>query len=375
MRAGNGARSGRILISHDPPWRSVASRIERSIENGAVLGVLTILLAATGFLLSPTVSGLQSNALYASHVALGLLLVGALVWHVAPVLRRWLSRVDSAALLALLVVEVWTGVELWRHLYVPLGKAMAVAVHLTLTAVLLLPLATHAAKGIRLWSRAREKKPTSTSRRVALRLAAYAAASVALAYAFGSAAKNEIEYWRLNSIGRTPQLATDTYRLRITGLVNKPLTLTWDDLMRMRQVEKRFTHHCVEGWTYTDTFVGIPLPDIIDAAGGAKPGAKTLIFKSPEISTHMLTAGQQYTTNFPFEDGLHEDMLLVHKAHGAPLPPDHGYPLRLMTPRKWGFKACKWLTEIEVSTDERYRGYWERAGYNNDGDYPGPIWA
>jgi DMSO/TMAO reductase YedYZ molybdopterin-dependent catalytic subunit len=45
-----------------------------------------------------------------------------------------------------------------------------------------------------------------------------------------------------------------------------------------------------------------------------------------------------------------------------------------MTPRKWGFKACKWLTEIEVSGDSGYRGYWERARYNNDGDYPGPIW-
>ncbi|HUR69386.1 MAG TPA: molybdopterin-dependent oxidoreductase [Candidatus Thermoplasmatota archaeon] len=352
-------------------------KLERSFENGAVLGSLTLLLAATGVLLSPTLGFAQSNLLYAAHVALGLLLIGALLWHVVPLARRILQRLDSAALVVLLAVEVVSGIEIWRHLYVPLPKAIAVITHLVLTFVLLVPLVTHVIKGTRLWWLQRERKPAavSTGRRVALRLAAYSAAALALAWAFGSAAKSEVEYWRLNSIGRTPALTKESYQLKITGLVNKPITLSWDDLMRMRQIEKKFTHHCVEGWTYTDTFVGIPLPDIMKAAGGVKGGAKMLIFKSPEISTHMLTSGQQYTSSFPVEDGMHDDVLLVHKAHGEDLPAKHGFPLRMMTPRKWGFKACKWLTEIEVSSNENYRGYWERAGYHPDGDYPGPIFG
>jgi len=353
----------------------VAATLERSFENGLVLGALTLLLAITGILLSPSVTGLQSNFLYALHVALGILLVGALLWHIVPLLRRALSRLDAAALIAFLVVEIWTGIELWRHLYVPFTKAAAVFVHLGLTALLVIPLATHTVKGFRVWRAKRVRKPASPARRVVLRLGAYAAAAAAMAYAFGTAAKAEIGTWRLNSIGRTPQITKGTYALKITGLVNKPITLTWDELMRMRQRELHFTHHCVEGWTYTDTFTGIPMPDIIAAAGGVKSGARTMILKSPEVSTHYLTRGQQYTTNFPVEDGLHDDVLLVHKAHGADLPPEHGFPVRMMTPRKWGFKACKWLTEIEISPDASYRGYWERAGYHNDGDYPGPIWA
>lgn len=349
--------------------------LERSFENGAVLGGLTAALALTGIALSPSLGFAQSNWLYAIHVALGLLLVPALLWHVVPLLRRTFSRLDSAALVFLLIAEIVTGIEIWRHIYVPLPKAMAVLTHLGLTAFLLIPLWTHSAKGFRLWRAKRQKKPNSSSRRVALRLAAYGALAVALAYAFGSAAKEEIAYWRLNSIGRTPRLAKDTYTLKITGLVNKPITLTWEQLMKMRQIETKFTHHCVEGWTYTDTFKGIPLPDIIHAAGGLQSGARMLILKSPEVSTHMLTRGQQYTTNFPVQDGLYDDVLLVHKAHGEDLPADHGFPLRLMTPRKWGYKACKWLTEIEISADDTYRGYWERNGYHNDGDHPGPIWA
>lgn len=355
----------------------VPPRVERSFESGAILGVLTLLLAGTGLLLSPTLTGLQSNLLYALHVALGLLLVGALLWHAVPLATRALQRLDSAALVLFLVAEAWTGVELWRHWYVPLTKSIAVLVHLALTLILLLPLATHATKGVRAWRAQRERKPASVSpaRRVFLRLSAFAAAGVGLAWAFGSAARAELGEWRLNSIGRTPLLRKEDYRLTISGLVHKPITLTWDDLMRMRQVELRFTHHCVEGWTYTDTFRGIPLPDVLAAAGGVRPQAATLVFKSPETSSHMLTLGQQYTTNFPVEDGLHDDVLLVHQAHGEDLPPEHGFPLRLMTPRKWGYKACKWLTQIEVSPDREYRGYWERAGYHNDGDYPGPIFG
>lgn len=371
----------------------------RSLETGALLGSLLLLLAATGILLSPTVMaalGLRAaeagvgNPLYVAHLTAGALLVGFLAWHVAPIARRFLTRLDSATLLALVAVEVYTGVELWRHWYVPLPKAVAVMVHLLVTASLLLPMVTHAARGLRKWRARRDAlakaralqapeaawaRDAGAARRLFLRLSAYAVAGVAIAWAFGSSATRELGEWRVNSIGRTPELRKESYQLRVTGLVNRPIVLSYDDLLRMRQVELRFTHHCVEGWTYEDTFTGVPLPDVLAAAGGVKAGAKQLVFKSPEVSRSMFDRGAAYSTNFPVADGMHDDVLLVHSAHGEDLPPIHGFPVRLMTPRKWGYKACKWLTEIEVTGDASYRGYWERAGYHNDGDYPGPIFA
>lgn len=368
----------------------MAEGFQRSIETGAILGVLVLLLALTGIALSPSLLNAQSNGLYAAHVVLGLLFIAALVWHYVPLLRKTFTRLDSAFLLAVAVAEIYTGIALWRHFYVPLPKAVAVFVHLGLTAVILAPIATHSIRGTRKWWARRQADravlaretpqrafaiASAASRRMFLRLAAYTAAGVALAYAFGEATTQELGAWRVNSIGRTPDITKESWQLRVTGLVDRPITLTWGQLMAMRQKELHFVHHCVEGWVYEDTFVGVPLPDIIQAAGGVKAGARMLIFKSPETSQHMFTRGQQYTTNFPVEDGMHDDVLLVHKAHGEDLPPIHGFPVRLMTPRKWGFKACKWLTEIEVSADPNYKGYWERAGYHNDGDYPGPIWA
>lgn len=364
--------------------------VQRSFETGAITGALVLLLALSGIFLSPTIVNSQNNLLYVAHVVLGLMLIVALAVHFWPLAKRLLKKVDSLALFLLLVVEAATGLMLWRHVYVPLPKATAVLVHLVLTLPLMLPLVTHAVRGTRSWWANRKATGTvlarqppaeavrarsGMARRTFLRVSAYTVAGVAIAYAFGRAATAELGEWKINSIGRTPGITKESWQLKVTGLVNKPVTLSWDQLMAMRQKELHFVHHCVEGWTYEDTFLGVPLPDIINAAGGAKAGAKMLIFKSPETSTHPYTYGRQYTSSFPFEDGLHDDVLLVHKAHGEDLPAIHGFPVRLMTPRKWGYKSCKWLTEIEVSSDAGYRGYWERQGYHPDGDYPGPIFG
>lgn len=381
----------------------VAPNTARSVETGTILGTLTLVLVATGLLLSPTmmtaVGGraaepVRSNGIYVAHLVAAVLLVAFTVWHLVPfahafgrkAARSLASQYTSFGLLLLVVVEVVTGVELWSHVYVPLPKAAAVWLHLVATFALLLPLSVHAARGAGIWWRRRVALAAAERaagpalgvnlrRRFFLRLAAYALAAAALAGTIGTAAQRQLGAWRVNSIGRTPQLTKEDYRLRVTGLVNVPLELSFAQLTSLPTRTIEFTHHCVEGWTYTDEFTGVPLPEVLKLAGGAKPGARQLIFKSPERSTHILTRGQTYTTNFPYEDGLHDDVLLVFAAHGEDLPPIHGFPVRLMTPRKWGYKACKWLTEIEVSPDASYRGYWERNGYHNDGDYPGPIFS
>jgi len=385
------------------------ANVGRVVETGAILGVLTVVLVATGIAMSPTVLaqlGLfaqpwAANAFYVVHMTCAVLLVAFLAWHLWPLAYAILKkagqtlaqRVSSFTLLALVLVEIVTGYQLWSHSYVLLPKEWNVAVHLATTGLLLVPLGIHAARGLGVWRTRRDARKAAlaaataagqgekaiaqqrgVSRRLFLRLSAYAAAGLALAATFGSAAKGQIGAWRLNSVGPIPGLTKESYHLRVTGLVNKPISISFPELLAMSSVTTDLVHHCVEGWTYENQFTGVPLSAILERAGGVKPGASMLIFKSPEVSRQWFAWGQQYTSSFPLKPGVAESALVVYAVAGKDLPPEHGFPVRLMTPRKWGYKACKWLTEIEVSADGSYRGYWEREGYNGDGDFPGPIW-
>lgn len=386
--------------------------VARSLETGTLLAVLVGVLAVTGILLSPTVGDalppLQpaqaavSFAAYVTHMATAALLVAFTLWHLLP-FRYSFSRKSGAsawlllashALLALVVVEVLTGVELYFHAYAPLDKAQAVLVHLATTFVILLPLGIHLTRGVRLWLRRRHARAAalaaadaagrgtearaqrkSVTRRAFLRIAAYGVAGAALAFAFARATAGEVKRWRLNSVGPTPRFTDETYALRITGLVGKPVTLTLAQLKALPARTVRITHRCVEGWTYTDTFTGVPLPEVLRLAGGVKPEAKQLLLKSPEVSRQMHSYGRLYDVNLPIRDAQNDDILVVYAVGGAPLPPEHGAPVRTMSNVKWGYKACKWLVEIEAIADANRLGYWERVGYHKEGDYPGPIFA
>lgn len=384
--------------------------VARTLETGSILGILVVALAATGLLLSPTLSqqlpslryvqAAWNFTLYVAHLACAALLVAFTAWHLVPLghsFRRKRSiplalQVASYSLLALILVEIVTGIVLYLRVYDVLDKRTAVLVHLGTTFAILIPFLYHASRGLRVWRDRRAARLAAlvaadargkgeqaqaaqdkVTRRMFLRLAAYAGAGVALAAAFGRFTAGQVAAWRLNFVGDTPPLDKTTYRLRVTGLVGTPRDFTFEDLQRFPTETTRFTHRCVEGWTYTDDWTGTRLSHVLEAAGGATPAARQLIFKSPEVSKQRHRRGVQYTTNFPATDL--DDVWLIWKVGGADLPPEHGAPVRLMSPRKWGYKACKWLTEIEATADAEYRGYWEGLGYHNDGDYPGPIFA
>lgn len=382
--------------------------VSRVLETGTLAAVLSLVLAGTGLALSPTVNtylgvgvdAFTANILYIVHLVSAVLLVGFVAWHLVPPLQAFARKVGQSlasyvvalVLLALLIVEIVTGYELYAHDYRIFTKSAAVYTHLVVTFALLALLGVHAWRGLVVWRERRAalrsayeraveagkeddalRAQASVSRRAFLRMTAYAALGLALAYAIGSSASHELRAWRLNSVGATPRLEKDTWRLRITGLVNKPVEITFDQLTAMQDKRLEITHHCVEGWTYTDEFTGVPLADVLALAGGVKPGARMLIFKTPEVSSQYFAFGQKYTTNFPYTEDAARNALVVYAVGGEDLPREHGFPVRLMTPKKWGYKACKWLTEIEVSADSEYRGYWEQNSYHNTGDYPGPI--
>jgi DMSO/TMAO reductase YedYZ molybdopterin-dependent catalytic subunit len=85
-------------------------------------------------------------------------------------------------------------------------------------------------------------------------------------------------------------------------------------------------------------------------------------------ATHVLVHSEQgYTTNLPLDVFDDEDVLLADRYEGRPLEPEHGYPLRLVVPKRYFWKSAKWVRELEL-LDHDIRGFWERYGYNNEAD-------
>jgi DMSO/TMAO reductase YedYZ molybdopterin-dependent catalytic subunit len=158
------------------------------------------------------------------------------------------------------------------------------------------------------------------------------------------------------------QVPLDTYRLKVSGLVNSPLELTYAQVLGYDHFSKVVTLHCVEGWDATILWEGVRIKDIL-AATGVRDGAPVVIFH----------AADGYTSSLPLAYVQANNILLAFKMNGLTLSAEHGFPFQVVAESKWGYKWVKWVTEIELSSDTSYRGYWEQRGYNNDGDQSGPI--
>lgn len=168
-----------------------------------------------------------------------------------------------------------------------------------------------------------------------------------------------------NALQGTQYIDRATYRLTVDGLVDKPLSLTYDDLLAYPQISKLNTLNCVEGWNFIAKWTGPALDSIFNTAG-VKPGAKIAIF---------------YTTDVPDKGYSSLDLSFIHdtniiialKLNDITLPPDRGFPFQVVAESKYGYKWAKWVTRIEISDNTSFRGYWESNGYNNNGDANGPA--
>jgi DMSO/TMAO reductase YedYZ molybdopterin-dependent catalytic subunit len=181
----------------------------------------------------------------------------------------------------------------------------------------------------------------------------------------------EYQGQKLSSIGdfhensiKGPQYVDNlTYRLKVDGLVDQPITYTYENVINNHQsYQKLVTLDCVEGWSVTLLWEGVLVDDLISRAG-VKPEAKIVIFH----------AYDGYTTSLPLQYIRDNNILLAYKMNGVILPPERGFPFELVAEQKWGYKWIKWVTEIELSNDENYRGYWEQAGYSNEGSLDKPF--
>jgi DMSO/TMAO reductase YedYZ molybdopterin-dependent catalytic subunit len=165
-----------------------------------------------------------------------------------------------------------------------------------------------------------------------------------------------------NAIAGTQYINKSTYRLTITGLVNKTLEYAYDDVVNSHQkYQKVTTLYCVEGWSAKILWEGILVRDLIQEAGNLST-AKIVIF----------TASDGYTTSLPLDYFFTNDILLAYKMNGLVIPPERGFPFQLVAESKYGYKWIKWITKIELSDNTNYQGYWESRGYSNNATVPNP---
>jgi len=169
---------------------------------------------------------------------------------------------------------------------------------------------------------------------------------------------SSISDFRENSIKGTQSIDNEGYRLVVTGLVNNEMEYTYDDVINNHQLfEKVVTLHCVEGWDVTILWEGVLVKDLIEEAG-VDSRAKVVIFY----------AYDGYSTSLPLDYVVDNDILMAYKMNGVVLPPERGFPFQLVAESKLGYKWIKWVTEIELSDDVNYRGFWESRGFSNDAD-------
>jgi DMSO/TMAO reductase YedYZ molybdopterin-dependent catalytic subunit len=169
---------------------------------------------------------------------------------------------------------------------------------------------------------------------------------------------SSVNDFRENSIKGPQQINKSTYQLKITGLVDTPKNYTYNDIINnIQHYKKVITLDCVEGWSVKILWEGFLVSDLISEAG-PDPSSKILIFK----------ASDGYTTSFPINYTNDNNILLAYKMNNVTLPPERGFPFQLVAESKWGYKWIKWVTEIELSDNLNYEGYWESRGYSNNGD-------
>ncbi len=174
---------------------------------------------------------------------------------------------------------------------------------------------------------------------------------------------SSITEFRENSIKGAQYVDQATYELKITGLVKTPASYTYEEVIaKYQNYTKVVTLDCVEGWSVKLLWEGVKVTDLINQA--------TVL---PETKVVIFHAYDGYTTSLPLNYVQDKDLLLAFKMNGVTLPPDRGFPFQLVAEDKWGYKWIKWVTQIELSDNENYKGYWERAGYSNDGSLDKPF--
>jgi DMSO/TMAO reductase YedYZ molybdopterin-dependent catalytic subunit len=173
--------------------------------------------------------------------------------------------------------------------------------------------------------------------------------------------QHEVKNWPVLDLGELPEIDRSRWRLEVGGLVENPLTLDWQQLMALPQVEDVSDFHCVTTWSrYDNHWKGVRFSTIAELAIPTDD-AKFVLCTGYDV---LPGSSIPYTTNLPLARAVEDDVLLVHTWEGRPLAPEHGGPLRMITPKLYAWKGTKWIRKIEFLA-ENTRGFWEVRGYSD----------
>jgi len=176
----------------------------------------------------------------------------------------------------------------------------------------------------------------------------------------GQAPIRRLLRWGIDHPGiarENPKIDLETYTLTVDGEVQKPLKLSWNDVLRLPKVKSTSNFHCVEGWSVLNCkWEGIRFREIADLV---RPK------KSSKFVTFECADG--YTTSLLLPELSGDDVLLAYGFDGKPLEEGYGFPLRLVVPNKYGYKSALWVTRISF-TAAKEAGFWEKRGYSDTAD-------
>ena len=159
------------------------------------------------------------------------------------------------------------------------------------------------------------------------------------------------------SYGTIPKIDLKEWRFRVYGLVHHEMVFTWEEFIALPEVAITRDFHCVTQWSRLDNlWEGITFSKLIQQA---KP--------KPEAKYVMTYCYDGYTANLPLNVLMDEDALFAHSHDGKLLEPEHGGPLRLVVPSRYGWKSAKWVNGLELMAADK-SGFWENLGYHNNGD-------
>lgn len=163
--------------------------------------------------------------------------------------------------------------------------------------------------------------------------------------------------WRIYTVASSmPRFDPRTWRLRVDGLVGRPLSLSYAELRALPRTEQVSTFRCVTGWSVKDVrWAGVRFADLL---AGAAP--------RPEASVLTFTAAERpYVDTLTLDQAHLPNVMLAYEMDGKPLKREHGAPVRVVIPQMYGYKNVKWVERITLGRTAE-PGYWEQRGYSSD---------
>ena len=290
---------------------------------------------------------------------------------------KLLQRVSGFTVLVMGALQVLSGLD---RFHLGLGSVLPFTIHRVFDLYLLLSLILHGAVSARLAYLSRragqeleKTEKISVERRDSIKVLVGAVIAIASALFLNNPPKvgrgqetpkgflppgqTEVDSLRAVTRWPIPVIDTEEWVFVVEGLVEAPYSATFEEFLRLHSDTRVTDFHCVTGWTKFDSVWGGVTYDIIHEMVKPKPEARYVTFETVE----------GYTTSLPISDLRKLDALFAYKLDDAPLPREHGGPLRLVVPQKYGYKSAKWVVKLRYTSTQEL-GYWESRGYSNTAD-------